>query len=333
METITRQDIDRLVGRHWDFCYQPSVGRAGGILVLWKGAIGAFQVLFQSNQCIMGTMNRSNTVGWEIAMVYANNDRYVRRQLWEDISRHHTADVPLVVGGDFNCILAPGEKKGGRPFFYSQAASEMGDFMAANDLIDPGFTGSGLTVSHLSRIASDHCPILCSVQEDGNRRYSRWIKFEDVWATFPKAWQIVSEKWKVNDTGSEATKLNKIKMLNQLKDDLDKEIRILQELECSPTGITEIQSESLRYKVQLLKATLAKITMWWGQRAKVRWIEEGDGNNRFFHSMASARRRSNQIEQLQTSDGLIATKQADILRIVHDFFAQKWNYTPITETG
>ncbi|KAI0510952.1 hypothetical protein KFK09_011565 [Dendrobium nobile] len=239
METITRQDIDRLVGRQWDFCYQPLVGRAGGILVLWKGAIGSFQVLFQSNQCIMGTMNKSNTVGWEIALVYANNDRYVRRQLWEDISRHHTADVPLVVGGDFNCILAPGEKKGGRPFFYSQAVSEMGDFMAANDLIDPGFTGpaytwsnnkdarsriycrldrflvssalldmfQGLKVFHLTRIASDHCPILCSVQEDGNRKHSQWIKFEDVWATFPKAWQIVSEKWKVNDTGSEATKL------------------------------------------------------------------------------------------------------------------------------
>lgn len=58
--------------------------------------------------------------------------------------------------------------------------------------------------------------------------------------------------------------------LNQLTEELDGEIRILQELECMPAGLSEAQTESLRYKVQLLKSTLARIMTWWGQRAKVR---------------------------------------------------------------
>ncbi|XP_020693450.2 uncharacterized protein LOC110107516 [Dendrobium catenatum] len=232
----------------------------------------------------------------------------------------------------------------------------MGDFMAANDLVDPGFSGpaytwsnnkdaksrifcrldrflvssalldnyQGLKVLHLTRIASDHCPILCSMMEGCKRNYTHWIKFEDVWATFPRAWQIVSKKWKVQDMGSEAIKLqkkckrslralffwsrNKIKMLKQLKDDLDREIAILQEIECSPSGLSETQTETLRFRVQLLKAMLARISLWWGQRAKVRWVEEGDGNTRFFHSMASARWRSNQIEQLNLPSRATATE-------------------------
>ncbi|XP_020686379.1 uncharacterized protein LOC110102390 [Dendrobium catenatum] len=202
----------------------------------------------------------------------------------------------------------------------------MGDFMVANDLVDPGFSGHaftwtdnkmhgvGLKVKNLTRLALDHCPILCSIQEGGRKTYSHWIKFEDVWTTFPRAWQLVQDKWK-------------------LKEELDGEIRILQELECSPAGLSKAQTESLRYKVQLLKSTLARIMTWWSQRAKVRWIEEGDGNTRFFRTMASARLRSNFIEQLNYPNGQPATKQTEILRLVYGFFAQKWNENPITEAG
>ncbi|XP_020692235.1 uncharacterized protein LOC110106628 [Dendrobium catenatum] len=320
-------------------------------------------------------------MAWDIAVVYADNDMYGICQLWEDISNHLSAALPHVVGSDFNCILEQGEKKGGKSFLYSQPASEMGDFMAANDLVDPGYSGPAFTwknnkdarnriysrldrflvsssildnyqelrVVHLARVASDHCPILCSFMVGGRKTYSNCIKFEDVWTTFPRAWQIVSEKWKVPDSGTEAAKVqkkcrrtlkalffwsrNKMDRLNKLKEDLYGEIRILQELECSPTGLTDVQSETLRYKVQLLKSNLARITTWWGQSAKVRWIEEGDENTHFFHTMASARRRGNSIEQLTHPNGQPPTEQTEIMIIIHGFFAQKWQGNPITESG
>ncbi|XP_020675408.1 uncharacterized protein LOC110094499 [Dendrobium catenatum] len=164
----------------------------------------------------------------------------------------------------------------------------MGEFMDTNGLVDPSFIGPAFTwtnnkdarsrissqldrflisssildvfqelrVTHLTRLASDHCPILCSTAEQQRGVPSYWIKFEEAWIGFPKAWQLVADKWKVQDTGSEACKLqrkcnrslkslyfwskNKLKMLNQLKDELDKEIKDLQELECSPAGLSEV---------------------------------------------------------------------------------------------
>ncbi|XP_020683390.1 uncharacterized protein LOC110100293 [Dendrobium catenatum] len=277
--------------------------------------------------------------------------------------------------------MAKEEKKGGRPFHFSAAASEMGDFMMANELVDPGFSGpaftwtnnkdvrsqiysrmdrflvsssildsfQGLSVRHLTRLASDHCPILCSLREEVRRTPSRWMKFEDYWASYPVVWKLVLDKWKLPDLGSEVAKLhkkcqrslrdlffwskNKFKELNQLKEMLDKEIHTLQDYECSPAGLPETQNESLRYKVQLLNSTLTRIMTWWGQRAKVRWIEEGDDNSRFFHSMASARRPSNRIVQLRLSDGQLTSEHDKIVEMVQGFFEQKWKGNSIEELG
>lgn len=117
----------------------------------------------------------------------------------------------------------------------------MGKFMRSNDLANPRFVGltytwtnnkdarsrifsrldrflvsspildsfQGLRVEHLTRLDFDHCPILCSVNAAGRKTYSPWIRFEDMWASFPKAWHLVWEKWRVDDTGNEAAKLQK----------------------------------------------------------------------------------------------------------------------------
>ncbi|XP_020683391.1 uncharacterized protein LOC110100294 [Dendrobium catenatum] len=277
----------------------------------------------------MGRLRIANTLDWEVAVVYADKERYTRKGFWEDISKFHALDSPLLVGGDFNCILAKEEKKGGRAFHFSPAASDMAEFMFKNDLIDPGFVGPSHTwtnnkdairteVLHLTRLASDHCPIICCIMEEVKRSYSHWIKFEDIWASYPMAWQIVWEKWKIEDLGNESVKLqkkcqrmlkalffwskNKLKMLNQLKEELDRDIKALQEMECSSVGLTDIQTETLRYKVQLLNSTLARIMTWWRQRAKVNWIENGDD-------------------------------QGEILKVFQDFFQLKWRGDAVVEDG
>ncbi|XP_020682981.2 uncharacterized protein LOC110099977 [Dendrobium catenatum] len=279
MESFGRKEVDCIAGKDWEFVFEPAIGNADGILILWKVVVLSFHLLFKTHQCIMGKVSGTNDLLLEVAVVYANKDRYVRRHAWEDISKAHNLDAPLLVGGDFNCIMSQEEKKGGKAFHFSGAAGDMADFMAANDLVDPGFSGpaftwtnnkdarsiifsrldhffvsspildsfQGLKVRHLSRIASDHCPILCSFQSEVRQKNSHWIKFEDIWTSYPKAWQLVWDKWRVDDVGNEALKLkkkcqrtlkalffwnrDKIKMLNQLKEDLDREIKLLQDLE------------------------------------------------------------------------------------------------------
>ncbi|PKU62829.1 hypothetical protein MA16_Dca027340 [Dendrobium catenatum] len=157
----------------------------------------------------MGKLKIVEDVNWEIEVVYADKDRYTRMAIWEDISKYHTGDVSLLVGGDFYCIMAREEKKGGKAFHFTPAANDMASFMMSNDLIDLGFNGpaftwtnkkdirsqifsrldrflisssildsfQGLKVKHLTRLASDHCPILCSFIGEVKMVYSHWIKF------------------------------------------------------------------------------------------------------------------------------------------------------------
>ncbi|XP_028549031.1 uncharacterized protein LOC114579202 [Dendrobium catenatum] len=258
IEVFSRTDVDRIVGRDWDFCYQPSVGKACGILVLWKCSMGSFQVIFKSKQCIMGRFRSSSSFDWEVAVVNADKDAHIRAMAFNEISQHHVSDSPLIVGGDFNCILAQADKKGFSSSAFtwtnnkdagSRISSRLDRFLISSSILD---AFQELRVSHLSRIASDHCPILCT-------------------------------------------------------------------------------AESLRYKVQLLNSTLGRLSTWWRQRAKVKWIEEGDDNTRFFHSMASARRRTNLIDWMRLPDGQMVSEQADILQAVKEFFDNKWRGMPICE--
>lgn len=145
MESFSIKDIDKLVGRDWEFIFQPAIGRAGGILVVWKSNVIFFHALFQTNQCIMGKLKGVNAINWEVAVVYADNNRFIRRQVWEDISKNHNLESRLLVVGDFNCIMAQEEKKGVKAFYFSLAASDMGNFMATNDLVDLGFSSLAFT--------------------------------------------------------------------------------------------------------------------------------------------------------------------------------------------
>lgn len=47
---------------------------------------------------------------------------------------------------------------------------------------------------------------------------------------------------------------------------------------------------------------LLREEIYWKQRAKQFWLREGDKNTRFFHSMASARKKVKNISKLKRDD-------------------------------
>lgn len=61
----------------------------------------------------------SGVIDWEVAVVYGAKDRYSRVKLWEDISRMHDSDSPLLVGEGISigsCRMMT--RRGGRPFSF-----------------------------------------------------------------------------------------------------------------------------------------------------------------------------------------------------------------------
>ncbi|XP_020689786.1 uncharacterized protein LOC110104856 [Dendrobium catenatum] len=195
-------------------------------------------------------------------------------------------------------------------------------------------------VKHLSHIALDHCPIVLEVFKSVESHYKSF-DFEDVWATCHGAFAIVENTWKKGRGNDPAISLNlkfkrtlqvlfywsnvKFKSLNVLRDSLKKEIYDLQ-LEEAEEMLNEAKLLLLKKMVNELNCTLARLNIWWRQRAKARWLEEGDSNSAFFHSFVNARRSSNWINHVKNEDGVLTDQLNEIESIFSNFFKAKWRH-------
>ncbi|XP_028552873.1 uncharacterized protein LOC110098168 [Dendrobium catenatum] len=223
VENISRLEVDRLVGREWDFYHHPAV-----------------EVAVATEQCVIGRVVLPSLVRWNVALVYGHKDYHVRRQIWETLGSVLSPDVPTIAGGDFNCCISQGEKKGGKWFRLSAGAQEMMAALSHLDLHDLGFSGPSYTWSNnkegasriwvrldrilinsdglklapfasvklLNRLASDHCPLLLRLGLEQRHPSPKWIRFEDVWTSFQASWRVVSKAWGRPDVGNPAEVVN-----------------------------------------------------------------------------------------------------------------------------
>ncbi|XP_020695230.1 uncharacterized protein LOC110108779 [Dendrobium catenatum] len=196
------------------------------------------------------------------------------------------------------------------------------------------------TVKHLIRLASDHYPLLLCLAPTLHKPEGRWLRFEDIWMTYLVTWKIVWKNWTKQDYGQLADVLNRkchrtlralffwsrnwLKELGELKNSLEAHMEELWVIESSARVLTEEQEQEMRRKAVELKSTLALIATWWRQRAKTRWIEEGDANSHFFHATASARRCGNRIGEVLNSNGECVAEPKAIQYEFMNFFMSKW---------
>ncbi|XP_020703147.1 uncharacterized protein LOC110114567 [Dendrobium catenatum] len=245
--SFNRSEINTLIGEDWDYSFVPSEGLSGGIVILWKSLYSSFKILETNQQFIIGDLEVFNKCIWRIGFVYANKDVYKRRSLWERLQIYSCNDIPMVIGGDFNCLLNKEDKKGGKRFFYALGSREMDLFLASNDLhevnrVGPKFTWSNnksgadkilehldhcylnsmalcsphrILVKHLARIASDHCPILLNLFES-KAEFKKLIRFEDIWISNPASSSLVKKIWEKKSIGDHSQNLN-LKMRKTLK--------------------------------------------------------------------------------------------------------------------
>jgi hypothetical protein len=78
-----------------------------------------------------------------------------------------------------------------------------------------------------------------------------------------------------------------------------------------------VRYEEARNKMGTL---LAQEEAFWKQRSKVQWLKEGDTNSRFFHAMATSKKRRNNITALQTDEWETVTAQQDICGLANNYF-------------
>ncbi|KAI0524659.1 hypothetical protein KFK09_004037 [Dendrobium nobile] len=217
----------------------PAGGLSGGLLILWRKDLAVFSVLETSSQLVVGKLEVIGKGSWIIASVYGSTDAQERKLLWENLEKHCSVDLPLVVGGDFNCILSQEEKRGGRKFSMSQGSKEFQQFLINSDLHEVKASGPRFTwcnsksgsarifekldrclinslalntlqvalVKHLSRIASNHCSVLFEMFKPVEV-IKRDIQYEEVWASYHGATALVRKIWNRKSIGNPASILN-----------------------------------------------------------------------------------------------------------------------------
>jgi hypothetical protein len=151
-------------------------------------------------------------------------------------------------------------------------------------------------------------------------------KFEQLWLTDAQHSEIVQNIWH--------------KSSDHTTDKLQETLQALhtwgnQTFGHIPTKVKEIQSalqtlnthanvpgnmDIIKNKEKELDDLLAKEELWWNQRSRALWLNQGDKNTSLFHQKANQRRRKNRIEAISNQTGNTFTDRDKIEDCFLDYF-------------
>ena len=188
-------------------------------------------------------------------------------------------------------------------------------------------------VEFLPPAASDHCLIIVQLS---HQSFSppRPFKFFNYWARHSDFLQTVKDSWELPVVGTPMIVLQK--KLKRLKDSLKafnqmyfadislkvKEKRLsyeeVQLFNLSNPSIAQIEQE--RVLAQELHSLMLNEESFYRQKSRLQWIQEGDMNTKFFHSMVAAKQKANSITALTDEQGNKLSTYAQISQEAVSFF-------------
>lgn len=227
-----------------------------------------------------------------------------RRDIWafeNFISGAELTDLPLY----------------GRKFTWyrpnSTCKSRLDRIMVNNEWLErwPGTSHKGLP-----RSISDHCPLILETKivDWGHKPFrfiNAWTTHCDFKETVSKAWSnnqisgwggfVVKEKLKALKDTLKQWNHSVFGAMEKNIEDLRKEI---QELDIVDDVFGLVESEVIRRNkatAELFKGLNQRNSLW-AQKARVKWIKEGDMNTSFFHKVVNQRRKGNEIAGIQIGE-------------------------------
>ncbi|XP_040990995.1 uncharacterized protein LOC121238231 [Juglans microcarpa x Juglans regia] len=187
----------------------------------------------------------------------------------------------------------------------------------------------------LPTLISDYCPLLITIEGSHTyrNRKEKPFRFEAKWVLREDYQKLVEEAWMSHKESD--NKLNAISAgLNQCKQKLlqwskQRWGNSNQQLSKNMTLLTELQKENkgqLNDQIKQVQRDTNKLleeeNLRWQQRAKQRWLREGDRNTKFFHQCASLRRKVNMIKKLVDDDGQEVHSNERISSLFQDYYKE-----------
>ncbi|XP_074318623.1 uncharacterized protein LOC141655440 [Silene latifolia] len=272
-----------------------------------------------------------------ITMVYAFNEVDNRRILWDRLCMFkRVISTTWVVCGDFNTVLSPLERLGG----YT-SEQEMEDFQNCIDeceLIDSPAIGSLFTWNNKqepsSRIYSRLDRVLISENTQVKRKS---FEYFHMWSQSEQFHECVKRVWDQHWYGTKMFILVKkvkslkqpLKLLNiaQFDDIENNTVRAWQHLEyiqgklrSDPLNADLIQQENDAAKCyrELNDVSCAFLF----QKSKVTWVDKGDNNTKYFHSVLKSRQARNKVVKIADQNGVACESTDQIQQAFLDFYIQ-----------
>ncbi|GER37118.1 RNA-directed DNA polymerase (reversetranscriptase)-related family protein [Striga asiatica] len=272
-----------------------------------------------------------------IGMELAN--KVCREDQWRYLERASTKwGHDWVIGGDWNETLHPSEKKGGK----MRTARELNgfqDFCARMSMHDISMEGHKFTwenkraeegyieerldrffssyrwmakhprarVLNIFRGASDHYMLILQEEPGQYLHKKKRFYFDKRWLKVEGVKDVVKAAWEIPKSGTP---------MHQVAEKI-KEVRV--SLLKWSSGFRKEQDEWISRKKEL-KIEHKKEAEYWSQKARLNWLQEGDTNSKYFHSVTLQKRQTNKIAGLKNEEGNWCETQQEIEECISSYF-------------
>ncbi|XP_026446086.1 uncharacterized protein LOC113346789 [Papaver somniferum] len=298
----------------------------GNIWLFWNQALSTPIVISMSSQMI--TLDVGGSL---ISGVHAHVGYIQRRILWSEMEAISVMNKPWMIIGDFNGVVSPDEKFGGRSphrramldfttcldncellqspktwLQFSWSNCQYGnkrilcclDRAMFNNLWLQKYADWGYKVG--LRIASDHSPLLggcANIPKPKNVPQ----KFQKLWLSHPTFMQVVQDCWSELIEGDPAVVFQnaetKVNEAMQHSDNNPYDVEALEKL---------VEAQNLYNSQEFHLSSLLK------EKSRVKWIKEGATNTNYFHTRLKIRQAKNCISELKTANSEIISDQGKI---------------------
>ncbi|XP_071917209.1 uncharacterized protein [Coffea arabica] len=189
----------------------------------------------------------------------------------------------------------------------------------------PWCIGDSISVLYLARHPSDHAPLKISFAARSDNK-PRPFRFLNIWTTKPELLEVIHQAWNQDVDGSPlrilcskllATKRaiqawNKQHFGNIFDVVRSAEDAVQRAEEAVDHDVSEeCQVELSKAQVQLRHA-LSIEGQFWSQKARVKWLRQGDRNSKYFHAAIRQRRAQGMIHRIKKSNSDWVGTNADI---------------------
>ncbi|XP_025608182.1 uncharacterized protein [Arachis hypogaea] len=360
-QIVTRFDVTRIWGQGspgWE--YVGSDGASGGLLLIWDEDMFKLNNCYKGERwlCVEGVILTSS-FNCAFVLVYGAHDRDEKIQVWEE--RSYIAglcQVPCCFMGDFNEIVHIEERRGTTGL--TRSAEDFKFWIQDMNLVDLPLTDRkftwfrGCSCSRIDRVLvslewleeypeahlrggprglSDHCPLI--VEGRKLRGGPRPFRSLDSWFTHEGFRRMVKEEWRGL---GELQFTDKLKALTEpLRrwhrtnfGDMDKKIVKFEEEikkidDMVSNGVYDGTLEARRKAlVKCCERWYVRKEVHWKQMSRSRHVNDMDRNTRYFHNIASARRRNNRIDTL-VINGRLVRNQARIKVAIREFYKELYH--------